>query len=97
MPNIPARRNPVRHRTDYSMVLHDTSAFLAAMIFGGIALLVIAGVVYIVIGIGGELVGALGYLFVERFGPWPLVIAAIAWPTRSGVSFDGASLRALPR
>ncbi len=81
MPNTPARRNPVRHRTDYSMVLHDTSAFLAAMIFGGIALLVIAGVVYIVIGIGGELVGALGYLFVERFGPWPLVIAAIAWPT----------------
>ncbi len=97
MPNTPARRKPVRHRTDYSMVLHDTSAFLAAMIFGGIALLVIAGVVYIVIGIGGELVGALGYLFVERFGPWPLVIAAIAWPTRSGVSFDGASLRALPR
>ncbi len=62
------------------MVLHDTSAFLATMIFGGIALLVIAGVEYIVIGIGGELVGSLGYLFVERFGPRPLVIAAIAWP-----------------
>ncbi len=80
MPNTPARRKPVRHRTDDSMVRHDTSAFLATMIFGGIALLVIAGVVYIVIGIGGELVGSLGYLFVERPGPWPLVIAAIAWP-----------------